>query len=188
MPNISVDGVQDWNLTLYIDKTTQCGRSDFTLPIRRGEALVHILHATIKDKDQNGLVTFNDGTTAVLCIPANPTQSIELDCTIADSVVSCILPAAVSQISSSTYLAYFKFVNETNHTIATTESFTIKILRGAGEVDELIDVNDFSPYFELNQATIAATKVPDAPTTNGTYILKATMANGTPTYFWEVQA
>ncbi|MBR2835925.1 MAG: hypothetical protein IKE43_09510 [Coriobacteriales bacterium] len=188
MPNISVDGVQDWNLTLYIDKTTQCGRSDFTLPIRRGEALVHILHATIKDKDQNGLVTFNDGTTAVLCIPANPTQSIELDCTIADSVVSCILPAAVSQIASSTNLAYFKFVNETNHTIATTESFTIKILRGAGEVDELIDVNDFSPYFELNQATIAATKVPDAPTTNGTYILKATMANGTPTYFWEVQA
>lgn len=49
--------------------------------------------------------------------------------------------------------------------------------------------NTYQQYFPLKSGTFALTsdintKVPDAPTTDGTYTLKVVVTNGTPTYQW----
>lgn len=38
------------------------------------------------------------------------------------------------------------------------------------------------------QMTLTSSPLPAAPSQNGTYVLKCTMSNGTPTYSWEVQS
>lgn len=43
-------------------------------------------------------------------------------------------------------------------------------------------------YLDGSKVTALEGKVPDAPTTDGTYVLTATVADGTATYSWEVQA
>lgn len=43
-------------------------------------------------------------------------------------------------------------------------------------------------YLDGSKVTALEGKVPDAPTTDGTYVLTATVADGTATYSWEAQA
>jgi hypothetical protein len=56
------------------------------------------------------------------------------------------------------------------------------MLRYASDTD-----NTYQPYAKTNRELTDEifTKIPNAPTTNGTYNLRATVVNGTPTYSWE---
>ena len=55
------------------------------------------------------------------------------------------------------------------------------MLRLASDTD-----NTYQPYAKTNKQLTdeIVTKIPDAPTTDGTYNLRVTVVNGTPTYSW----
>lgn len=141
--------------TLCMDKVVELDSVENVIAIRQGDHRSHILKIALIDED-DAAITIPSGTYAMLAVPATYAQSIELQCTLVDNVAVATLPSAISTIQSSTDNAYVKLVNEAGEIISTSESFGIHVIPGAGEVDEIIDVNDFSPYLEIRRAEDAA--------------------------------
>lgn len=60
------------------------------------------------------------------------------------------------------------------------------------KLQHLPDLADSDGLYMVKQAngqmTLTSSPLPAAPSQNGTYILKCTVSNGTPTYSWEVQS
>lgn len=154
------DGIRTVSLTLRLDKAHRMS-PDTAVVIRAGEADGTTLNISVK----NGGVTetVSTGTKCYLCIPMPEDESMELECSTFGNDYTVTLPAAAGAVAGTKTNCYLKFVNTSNETIATTESFVIRVLEGAGDID--YDISEFEPYLTLKQAIADANTATTAANT-----------------------